>query len=265
MGVYRDIIVTDGYTVIPKFFNNEEVYKLQELNYNTEPEKGHHKELGWQAENVYPREQYQHYWSQQCKEETIWIQEKLHPIISDMLLETYKWFAVDFHVANPGSDYIHAHIDSPYQFRPWHDLTDLLAVQCLIAVDEFSFDNGGTAILPGSHKEHYPLTEIGSKKLNDKLVEDGYIFSAPQGSILIYHPRSLHSTMPNFTTRPRTALLMLAVRPDIYQGLLSYHLAPKKKPCMWKKEDSCTRWPICVCKRTKDERTWNSAGQGNIK
>ena len=28
----------------------------------------------------------------------------------------YKWFLVDFHATNPGSDYILAHIDTPYQF-----------------------------------------------------------------------------------------------------------------------------------------------------
>ena len=128
-----------------------------------------------------------------------------------------------FHVANPDSAYIHAHIDSPYQFRPWHEITELLAVQCLIAVDDFTEMNGGTAILPGSHREQFALSEIGSDALNMRLTDDGYRFIAPAGSVLMYHPRTLHSTMPNFSDLRRTALLILAIRPDLSEPLSVYH------------------------------------------
>ncbi len=225
---YKDIIREEGYTIIPKFFNDEEVFKLRTLNDNVGPEKGHHKELGWQKEADSSRENYIHYWSHQCVKETVWVQEKLHPIISDIMLETYKWFAIDFHVTNPGSQYIHAHIDYPYAFRPWHHMTELLAVQCLIAIDDFTIANGGTAILPGSHMNSYPLDKMGSSELNDNLVSNGYRFVAPAGSILIYHPRLLHSTMPNNATKPRSALLMLAVRPDIIKGLSRFHNVNKE-------------------------------------
>ncbi len=264
MMAYRDIILRDGFTIIPKFLSATEVAELQKLNHATLPEKGHHVNLGWQPTDVYPKIEYQHYWSVQIKDQTEWLQEKLHPIISDIMQECYSWFAVDFHVANPGSDYIHAHIDSPYQFRPWHENTELLGVQCLIAVEDFTLENGATCIVPGSHNNHYPMDKIGSDELNNEMLDQGYNFVAPAGSILLYHPRSLHSTMPNYSSAPRTAMLMLAIRPDIWTSLLSYHGMPKKQPCVFKKVDGCTRWPVCICARDNNDK-WNSAGEGNFR
>ena len=224
MGQFRDIILRDGYTAIPEFFNSEEVARLRELNTQKPVARGHHNLHGWQDQEI-PTDKsgYQHYWTQPVHAETRWAQDRLSPFIADMMQDNYQWEYADFHVANPDSAYIHAHIDSPYQFRPWHEITELLAVQCLIAVDDFTEMNGGTAILPGSHREQFALSEIGSDALNMRLTDDGYRFIAPAGSVLMYHPRTLHSTMPNFSDLPRTALLILAIRPDLSEPLSVYH------------------------------------------
>ena len=42
MGQFRDIILRDGYTAIPEFFNSEEVDRLRELNTQKPVARGHH-------------------------------------------------------------------------------------------------------------------------------------------------------------------------------------------------------------------------------
>jgi ectoine hydroxylase-related dioxygenase (phytanoyl-CoA dioxygenase family) len=219
---YRDIILNDGYTIIPEFLDRADLKKVVDLERNTSPWKGLHKEFGWQNEKIFDKQEYVHYWSVQVKKQTHWLQEKLHPIVSDIMQTNYKWFLVDFHTTNPGSDYILAHIDTPYQFRPWNHITELIAVQCLIAVDDFTHESGATRLIAGSHREQTLVEDIGSKELDDKLLAEGSDFVAPAGSVVIYHPRTIHSTMPNMSNKPRSALLLCAVRPDLIDSLVHY-------------------------------------------
>ena len=219
---YIDIILNDGYTIIPEFLDRADLKKVVDLERNTSPWKGLHKEFGWQNEKIFDKQDYVHYWSVQVKKQTHWLQEKLHPIVSDIMQTNYKWFLVDFHTTNPGSDYILAHIDTPYQFRPWNHITELIAVQCLIAVDDFTHESGATRLIAGSHREQTLVEDIGSKELDDKLLAEGSDFVAPAGSVVIYHPRTIHSTMPNMSNKPRSALLLCAVRPDLIDSLVHY-------------------------------------------
>ena len=219
---YRDIILNDGYTIIPEFLDRTELKKVVDVEKITAPWKGLHKTLGWQDQQVFPKEEYYHYWTAQAKKQTKWLQDKLHPIVSDVMETNYKWFLVDFHTTNPGSDYVHAHIDTPYQFRPWNHITELIAVQCLIAVDDFTHESGGTRLVAGSHKIQTLVEDIGTKELDDKLLAEGSDFVAPAGSIIIYHPRTIHSTMPNMSNKSRSALLLCAVRPDLIDSLVHY-------------------------------------------
>ena len=219
---YRDIILNDGYTIIPEFLDRADLKKVVDLERNTSPWKGLHKEFGWQNEKIFDKQDYVHYWSVQVKKQTHWLQEKLHPIVSDIMQTNYKWFLVDFHTTNPGSDYILAHIDTPYQFRPWNHITELIAVQCLIAVDDFTHESGATRLIAGSHREQTLVEDIGSKELDDKLLAEGSDFVAPAGRVVIYHPRTIHSTMPNMSNKPRSALLLCAVRPDLIDSLVHY-------------------------------------------
>lgn len=211
--------------ILPSFFDSEEVAQLQRLDAETPPARGAHSSRGWQPDQVFPRQEYDHYWSEQCKHTTEWVQQRLHPIANECLQENYAWFCVDFHVANPGCNYVHAHIDTPYQFQPWHLITELIGLQFLIAVDDFTIWNGGTRFVAGTHREHFELDTIGSESLNEFLLEHGATFAAPAGSVLIYHPRTLHSTMPNHTAQPRRALLLNAVRSTLIDSLRHYQPA----------------------------------------
>ena len=219
---YRDIILNDGYTIIPEFLDRTELKKVVDLEKITAPWKGMHKKLGWQDQQTFPKEEYYHYWTVQAKKQTKWLQDKLHPIVSDIMETNYKWFLVDFHATNPGSDYILAHIDTPYQFRPWNHITELIGVQCLIAVDDFTHESGATRLIAGSHNELTLVEDVGTKELDDRLLAEGSDFVAPAGSIIIYHPRTIHSTMPNMSNKSRSALLLNAVRPDLIDSLVHY-------------------------------------------
>ena len=82
---YRDIILNDGYTIIPEFLDRTELKKVVDLEKITAPWKGLHKTLGWQDQQVFPKEEYYHYWNAQAKKQTKWLQDKLHPIVSDVM------------------------------------------------------------------------------------------------------------------------------------------------------------------------------------
>ena len=92
----------------------------------------------------------------------------------------------------------------------------------MIAVDDFTHESGGTRLVAGSNKIQTLVEDIGTKELDDKLLAEGSDFVAPAGSIIIYHPRTIHSTMPNMSNKSRSALLLCAVRPDLIDSLVHY-------------------------------------------
>jgi len=230
----KERILTDGWIIMEQFLDQELVLQLQRLVQRLPGIKGQALNGRWYHQGQRPDDyrtaieagiDWAHYWTAQLQgeeyEEIVQVKQQLAPVV-DQLLDRWHWWCVDYHVARPGSDYVHSHMDTPYQFEPWAQYRSLLGAQILIAVDDFTVDNGATAFVPGSHRDLFDIDKINKKYYNKYLLEHSQQFVAPAGSVLLYHPRTLHSTMPNTSEHSRSALLLNAVHHNIVEGLKQY-------------------------------------------
>jgi ectoine hydroxylase-related dioxygenase (phytanoyl-CoA dioxygenase family) len=125
-----------------------------------------------------------------------------------VLFDEPDCYIADVITNEPGNTYVKPHIDSPYRFAKWWDRDELLGVQCIIPLCDFTQENGGTGLLPNSHNTRWVVKDSYAGKYNDEFLEGVVQPEMLMGDVLIYHPRTLHSTMPNRTEIPRRALLI---------------------------------------------------------
>lgn len=157
---------------------------------------------------------------EECKDLGIWWSQELSgwpevQAIAKQLIEIVgslfdqpSLYIADIITNEPGNTYIKPHIDSPYRFNKWWDEDELLGVQCILPLCKFTKENGGTGLLPNSHNTRRVVKDSYAGKYNDEFLAGVVQPEMDIGDALIYHPRTLHSTMPNSTTIPRRALLI---------------------------------------------------------
>ena len=149
------------------------------------------------------------WWSQQitCWPEVIEISKTLIATLDGIFDKPCAYIA-DIITNEPGNTFVKPHIDTPYRFDRWWASTELLGVQCIIPLCDFTRENGGTGVLPGSHTRSWVVKDSYAGKYNEEFLAGVHQPEMSLGDVLIYHPRTLHSTMPNLTDQPRRALLI---------------------------------------------------------
>lgn len=227
-------ITNDGFVMLPNMINPDLLHQLQVHAFVQQPRNGQDTNNKWwhpvygdvdEYNDAYSSIKWKHYWTPQidldkadCVNEVATL---VSPII-DELLHNWRWWYMDYHVTNPGSDYIHAHVDTPHQFDEWSDPDEIVSVQTLVAIDDFTIDNGATALVHKSHKDVFHNTDIVEHKYDDYLKNNKTQFVAPAGSVLIYQARVLHSTMPNNSTMPRRALILNSIKDTVVPFMKKY-------------------------------------------
>ena len=109
----------------------------------------------------------------------------------------------------PGFDRIGWHPDWPYQWvnQPWP--TDRISGQTMWLLNDFSVENGGTGLLPYSHRKgHRPPPEMVSQ-----WHPDAEILTGIRGSVMVMHGANWHTARPNSSHQARSALLGMYTRP----------------------------------------------------
>lgn len=149
------------------------------------------------------------WWSQQI---TYWpeIQQISKTLIDTFgsLFENPTMYVADIITNEPGNTFIKPHIDSPYRFDRWWNSQELLGVQCILPLCEFTEKNGGTGIMPESHKHQWVVKDSYAGLYNEEFMSKMIQPVMTPGDVLVYHPKMLHSTMPNKTDQRRRALLI---------------------------------------------------------
>lgn len=96
------------------------------------------------------------------------------------------------------------HAMGPYQFS-----AAPLTCNTIVLIDDFTNMNGGTLIIPGSHKfTSYPLKDPLPPAIS---------LQAPAGTIMVFEGRVLHGTGVNWTDKPRAMLTTNSLKPFLRQ------------------------------------------------
>jgi|TARA_B110000908_G_scaffold96929_1_gene114523 ectoine hydroxylase-related dioxygenase (phytanoyl-CoA dioxygenase family) len=209
-----------GFTVQRDAFDIDKINELNEFAETINPERGHTKDkkwIGWNQikdiENPKTEIDWAYYWTEQVH----------HPIINEMknTLAQYAdaafgehnwvWHVQDFIVLHPGMNFYRPHIDTPYRFPEFRYNQELLGLQFMVMMCDFDEHNGATGYVPGTHKYIFDPKSIQDDKSWDIFYADNYQqYTANAGSFVAWHPRLLHSTMPNKSNNIRRALLLHA-------------------------------------------------------
>lgn len=109
----------------------------------------------------------------------------------------------------PGLTAYDWHADYPYWAitPPWP--AGNFTGQTIWLLDDFTDENGGTGVIPGSHRKLHP-PDPATRRVNRN---DAKIVEARKGSVVFLHGALWHSSRPNRANAPRSALLGMYLRP----------------------------------------------------
>ncbi len=141
----------------------------------------------------------------------IFLELMCHPLITsiwrtylgnDMICSTWTANSI-----MPGGEGYVWHSDFPYHKLepPWP--SGNFTGQTIWMLDDFTVENGATAIVPYSHRKLHPPPN--REVWND----EGEIVTGIRGSVVIAHGAYWHTARPNRTERPRSCLLGMYLRP----------------------------------------------------
>jgi ectoine hydroxylase-related dioxygenase (phytanoyl-CoA dioxygenase family) len=202
-------IKEQGYCVVRNVIDVDAVAALDRLHDLLIPQRGHDFDAVYFPKNKLDQTQaLAVWWSQQVVN---W--PTVEKINSTLMSLTQGWFDnQDIYVSDvisnePGNKFVKPHIDSPYRFDRWHDVTELLGVQCIVPLCKFDKESGGTGIYPTSHLKNWIVQESYRGTYTQEFLANMIQPEMLPGDVLIYNPRLLHSTMPNSANATRRALL----------------------------------------------------------
>jgi hypothetical protein len=209
-----------GFTVQRGIFDTQKVSELNEFATTLPPERGHDKNKKWygwetvkEMENPATEVDWAYYWTEQVTHPYIdEIREHLGKYADAAFGEgNWLWHVTDFIVLHPGMNFYRPHIDTPYRFKEFRYAEELLGLQFMVMMCDFNADNGATGYVPGTHKYFFDPESVQKDKMWTTFFADNYDqYKARAGSFVCWHPRLLHSTMPNKSNDVRRALLLHA-------------------------------------------------------
>ena len=211
----------DGFTVHKEVFDKDKIAELDAFAATLPPQRGHDKHKKWYGwnhvqslENPLTDVDWGYYWTATVDHPIIdEIKAAMAPSVDQIFgHKNWIWHVQDFIVLQPGMNFKRPHIDTPYRFKEFRYAKEFLGLQFMVMMCDFNEDNGATGYVPGTHKYFYDAIDIRDNPNSwDLFFADNYTqYTAPAGSMVAWHPRLLHSTMPNKTDQVRRALLIHA-------------------------------------------------------
>jgi ectoine hydroxylase-related dioxygenase (phytanoyl-CoA dioxygenase family) len=138
------------------------------------------------------------------------------PVIEQLLNETMgRDFLMSSFLAirtSPFNNPQGLHIDQAT--APFVDSAAPFTVNTMFLLDDTSAHNGGTLVVPGSHRL---LAAAGSGKPLAEPLPPAINLTAPAGTVMIFEGRLLHGTGVNRSQTSRTILVMNSVKPYMRQ------------------------------------------------
>jgi len=198
-----------GYTVLKRWIPEEDLREISEIELS--PLRGKTAQgLYWANSDHTLRPDLALWWSQQVRDHPT-VQKVAALCISaiNAVFDRPRVYSADCIVNTPANQQkVYPHLDTPYRFPQWHKSRDMLAVQFLIPLGEFTAENGATAVVENSHRYLWNINDLYTGVYDQWFLDNLKQVSMQPGDILVYNPRLLHSTMPNHTDKDRRALLI---------------------------------------------------------
>lgn len=140
----------------------------------------------------------------------------VHPVIDQLLGHVlgpgFLLSSLTANIAHRGGEPMALHTDQNY-VGFWTPKAVVANIAWML--DDFSDENGGTRLVPGSHLR--PVLDAEPGQTRPPRHEDTIAAEGPAGSILCFDGRLWHGTGANRTDQPRRALLSYHCRPFIRQ------------------------------------------------
>lgn len=227
----RETLNKPGYTVLKNLINVESIHRLLKKTDLLVPHRAHamdHKY--YPADKVHECRDLGIWWSQELSSwpEVIEITKSLIQSLGH-LFDNPSLYIADIITNEPGNTFVKPHIDSPYRFDKWWKEQELLGVQCIVPLCKFTKENGSTGLLPNSHTASWVVKDSYAGKYNEEFLAGVIQPEMDIGDALVYHPRTLHSTMPNTTDVPRRALLIHITSEEVVRLL-------RQEDTIWQEE-----------------------------
>lgn len=128
-------------------------------------------------------------------------------LMSHLLGPDFLLSSLTANIARRGGEPMALHTDQLYV---GHWTPEPMVANIAWMLDDFTDENGGTRLVPGSHLQ--PRPDAAAPRQADTIAAEG-----PAGAILCFDGRLWHGTGANRTDRPRRALLSYHCRPYIRQ------------------------------------------------
>lgn len=190
------------------------------LQAHADPDRGHDKNGNYYNRAPSHHVEWANWWSQDAS-----VFAAVNDVVKfympqiSLLLDDPVLYHTDFVVTTPHFREVKPHIDTPYRFESFENEQRLLGVQCLLPLTMFDNSTGSTAFVPGSHREQWDIKKCYKGEYNEYFSEHCEQTTLGGGEMVIWHPRVLHSAMPNNSPSKRCALLMLFVESDVHDEI----------------------------------------------
>ena len=142
-----------------------------------------------------------------------------HPVALSLVRTTIGWPAllsnISANITGPGGGEMVLHADQLYMPQPWSGVQGVNVLTCL---DDFTEENGGTRVVPGSH-------ELNRTPSGDDNAVDTIAIEAPAGSMVAVDGRIWHKTGNNRTAGARRAGVFAWYTIPIYRAQENWFLA----------------------------------------
>lgn len=156
----------------------------------------------------------------------------IHPIALPYVKEIVGWPArlstLSGNINYPGAKKCMLHADQIWAPEPWPSAP--LGLNCGWCLDDFTADNGGTRILPGSHRfNHLPPPDADP---------DGMIsLEAEAGSLVIFESRLWHQTGANITDDKVRAAIFAFYQKPLYSPAENWYMQTRPEVLRTAPED----------------------------
>ena len=193
-----------GYTVLKNIWQPHTIRRAA-------PHRGHRAEGGyWHSSSAEPQPQLSVWWEQQFDRDPVGLESYLWD-------SSFVFYTADTVWSAAGNTSVHPHVDTPYRFSDWSGDDRLLAQQFILPLTQFNSWSGATGIVEGSHVYTWPIDACYRGDYDEFFLANCVQPELEPGDCLMYDPRLLHSTMPNYSDLPRGALLVSYVSSEIVE------------------------------------------------